>query len=117
MLRRTLLLSLAALRAFAQAPEASAQEPPLEFVSGTVAELPPGKIVVNRAVLGKPAENRTFQVNHETKIEGDLKVNARVTVGFKPTETGEPVAVRIIVRQTQRGSRQTPPAVWLPILL
>lgn len=73
-------------------------EGPYEFVSGTIAELPPGKIVVNRAVTGKPAENRTFAITGETKVEGRLRVRARVTVGFKTTDEGEPVAVRIIVR-------------------
>jgi hypothetical protein len=68
-----------------------------EFVSGSISELPPGKIVVNRAVLGKPAENRTFLITSETKIEGRLRVKARVTVGFKPTNEGD-VAMRIIVR-------------------
>jgi|SRR4051794_19384015 hypothetical protein len=76
-------------------------EPNYEFVSGTVAELVPGKIVVNRALLGKPAENRTFLVTGETKIEGKLRAKARVTVGFKPSDEGD-VAVRIIVRSNQQ---------------
>jgi hypothetical protein len=79
------------------------QEPPAEtpsdFLSGTVVDLPAGKIVVNRAVVGKPPENYTFTVTSETKIEGRLRVNARVTVGYKAAGEGDPVAVRIIVRQ------------------
>jgi hypothetical protein len=75
-------------------------EPNYEFVSGTVADLPPGRIVVNRAVIGKPAENRTFLITGETKIEGKLRPKARVTVGFKPSEEGD-VAMRIIVRNSQ----------------
>jgi len=71
-----------------------------EFVSGIITELPPGRIVVNRALLGKPPENRTFLVNGETKVEGKLKPKARVTVGFKTTDDGD-VAVRIIVRTAQ----------------
>ena len=102
MLRRTILLSAFTLAGVCQQPDPRAAEAPLEFVSGTVSELPPGRIVVNRAVLGKPAENRAFLVSGETKIEGTLRVNARVTVGFKPTERGEPVAVRIIVRESPR---------------
>lgn len=103
MLRRTLLLSGFALAGLSQEPAPPSAEAPYEFVSGTVAELPPGKIVVNRALLGKPAENRTFVLTNETKVEGTLRVNARVTVGFKSTDQGEPLAVRIIVRQPQRG--------------
>ncbi|MDZ4801763.1 MAG: hypothetical protein SGI92_26700 [Bryobacteraceae bacterium] len=77
---------------------------PYEFVSGVVSELPPGKIVVNRAVLGKPAENRTFLIGPDTKIEGRLRVKVRVTVGFRTGEDAEPTAVRIIVRQ-QAGKK------------
>jgi hypothetical protein len=68
-----------------------------EFVSGTISDLPPGRIVVNRAVLGKPPEDRVFLITGQTKIEGKLRVNARVTVGFKPSDEGD-VAMRIIVR-------------------
>jgi hypothetical protein len=88
------------VRAQEQPPSAEAN---YEFVSGTVAELPPGRLVVNRAVIGKPAEHRTFLVTGETKIEGKLKLGARVTVGFKPTEEGD-LAVRIIVRPPQSKS-------------
>ena len=79
---------------------APAAEPSYEFVSGTIMELPSGRIVVNRAVIGKPPENRSFLITSETKVEGKLKEGARVTVGFKPTEEGE-VAMRIIVRPAQ----------------
>ncbi len=72
-------------------------EPNYEFVSGVIVELPPGRIVVNRAVLGKPAEARTFLINQDTKVEGRLRNGVRVTVGFKPSDEGD-VAVRIIVR-------------------
>jgi hypothetical protein len=65
-------------------------------------DLPPGKIVVNRAVIGKPPENRTFQITPDTKIEGKLRTRVRVTVGFRAGEEGEPVAVRIIVRNPPR---------------
>jgi hypothetical protein len=90
----------AALRAADQDPPAEA---PSDFVSGTVVDLSAGKLVVNRAVAGKPAENHTFTLTSETKVEGPLKVQARVTVGFKTTDTGETVAVRVIVRgQSER---------------
>lgn len=77
-------------------------EPGYDFVSGTVMDLPPGRIIVNRAVPGKPAENRTFQITPETKIEGKLRTKVRVTVGFRAGEEGEPAAVRIIVRNPPR---------------
>ncbi len=68
-----------------------------EFVSGTVVELAYGRIVINRAVLGKPPEHRAFLITRDTKIEGRLRANARVTIGFRPSEEGD-VAIRIIVR-------------------
>ena len=85
------------------APAGQPQEGPpsgeaaYEFVSGTVTDLQGARIVVNRAVIGKPAENRTFLMTGDTKVEGNLKNGARVTVGFKPSDEGD-VAVRIIVR-------------------
>ena len=84
-------------------------EPSYEFVSGVITDLPSGKIVVNRALLGKPAETRTFIINPDTKIEGKLRVKARVTVGFKPSEEGD-VAIRIIVRNQQAHAPVPAPA-------
>jgi hypothetical protein len=98
-----IFLSCSLLVAFDQEPE---QQPEAGqgFVSGTVTYYSSAKIVVNRAVLGKPPEERTFLITPETKIEGRPRVNARVTVGFRPTEAGD-VAVRIIVRPTQGARR------------
>ena len=91
-----MMLSLSGWAITAQ-EQPPATETNYEFVSGTITDLPPGRIVVNRAVLGKPPEDRMFLITSETKVEGVLKANARVTVGFKPTEEGD-VAMRIIVR-------------------
>ena len=95
---------LAALRAVAlyaaQEPNAEA---PSDFVSGIVVDMPSGKLVVNRAVPGQAAENHTFTLTPETKVEGKLQVQARVTVGYKTSDSGEMVAVRVIVRpQSER---------------
>ena len=68
-----------------------------EFFSGTISQLPSAQIAVARILSGKPAENRIFLINSDTKIEGKLRLKARVTVGFKPTPDGD-LAVRIIVR-------------------
>jgi hypothetical protein len=94
--------ALAAIGVPAQAQQEQPQTAPsYEFVSGTITDLPPGGIVVNRALLGKPPENRTFIINAETKVEGKLKTHVRVTVGFKTTDEGD-VAVRIIVRSSSK---------------
>lgn len=89
------LLAVASLSAPGQDPPAP--EDDTGFVSGAVVDLPSGRIVVSRTIIGKPAENRTFLRTEETKVEGTLRVGARVTVGFKETPEGE-VAMRVIVR-------------------
>lgn len=73
------------------------QEHRYEFYSGTVKELPVERVTVERQVVGKPAETRTFVLRPETKIEGKLSQRARVTVGYTACEEGD-VAMRIIVR-------------------
>jgi hypothetical protein len=107
-MRKLASILLLVLMAVVYAAAAPQEEPPAdaqyEFVSGTVMELPPGKIVVNRAVIGKPAENRTFLIGADTKVEGRLRPKARVTVGFRRGEEAEPTAVRIIVR-SQTGKK------------
>ena len=85
----------------AQEQGATPQEPNYEFFSGTISQMPEGKIAVARTVLGKPPENRSFLINNETKIEGKLKLKARVTVGFKTTPDGD-LAIRIIVRPQEK---------------
>lgn len=87
-----------------QEPVPTQQEPVQEYYSGTVKELPNGKITVARTIQGKAPESRTFLINSETVVEGKLRHNMRVTVGFKPSDEGD-VAVRIIVRQ----QKQAPP--------
>src|SRR3954466_3063634 len=87
-----LLVCLALLVSLREAQEEdpAPADPPYEFVSGTITDLPPGKIVITRSLLGKAPENRTFTVTGDTKIEGKLRIRARVTVGFKPSDEGEP---------------------------
>jgi hypothetical protein len=100
-----LALTAGSLELVSSQEQEPAPEPNTEFVSGTVTDLPDGRIVINRAVLGKPPENRSFLIKPETKIEGRLRINARVTVGFKPSDEGE-VAVRIIVRAQQNDKKR-----------
>ncbi len=54
----------------------------------------PGAIIVTRKA---PAERRTFLMDLQTKVEGKLHANARVTVRFESTAQGDH-AIRIIVR-------------------
>ena len=82
-----------------------ANEPTNEFFSGSVAQIPDGRVVVVRTLMGKPPETRTFLIKAETKVEGKLRVKARVTVGFRTTDDGD-VAVRIIVRTAQQTPKK-----------
>lgn len=72
------------------------------FFSGVVTELASGSITVSRTILGKSAETRTFTINSETRVEGQLKVKSRVTVRFAPGDDGD-VAVSIVVRDDKKS--------------
>ena len=94
-----LLILLAPLGAMAQDTPAEQKpaEPKYEFCSGTVVDLSPDSITVRRTLAGPEYEERRFVINSETKVEGTLKTDRRVTVGFVKTEEGE-IARRILVR-------------------
>ena len=59
------------------------------------------RITVSRSILGKPAEKETFWIKPDTKIEGNLRVRARVTVGYVVGDDGN-VARLIVVRAAQK---------------
>jgi carbonic anhydrase/acetyltransferase-like protein (isoleucine patch superfamily) len=66
--------------------------------SGTVAELEAKRITVQRSSSGDvPEEKKTFLITDATKVEGELRLSARVTIGFVSSHQGD-VATRIIVR-------------------
>lgn len=90
-------LAVAAFLPPAAAQQAQENPPPAQqqeqFFAGIVTDLAEGHITVNRTVLGKNSEDRTFIITPETRVEGRLRVKTRVTVRFE----GEK-AVHIIVR-------------------
>jgi hypothetical protein len=97
--------SLLAICVAAQDPPPPTETPsPDSFFSGTVLEFKPDKITVSRAILGKPAETRSFSINADTKVEGRLKNRSRVTVRFTSGEEGD-IAVSIIVRAEKDRDR------------
>jgi len=71
-----------------------------KFFAGTVKESAPEKLVVGRNVRGK-AETREFRVTPDTKIEGTLEADVRVTVRYISNDEGY-TAVLIVVRQSSR---------------
>ena len=86
--------------------DASKNEPKYDDTfSGPVVELSAAKITVSRSILGKPAEKRTFSIQSDTRIEGRLRVRAKVTVGFVTTEDGD-IARLIVVRAVQKPPQE-----------
>ena len=67
------------------------------FFSGFVSELTPNSLTVSRKGPNRENVQRVFLMNAQTKVEGRLRVNARVTVRFEPSPDGDR-AIRIIVR-------------------
>lgn len=90
---------LAAVSARAR-QEPSEQKAPEAFFAGIVTERATEKITVSRLVLGK-TEYRTFRITPETKTEGTLRVNVRVTVRYVSGEDGD-TATLIVVRPPQK---------------
>jgi hypothetical protein len=70
--------------------------------SGTVTAAAPDRITVVRKVPAKADESRDFAIDGATKVEGRLRVNARVSVRFKTGEDGVAHALHIIVRTDAR---------------
>lgn len=86
------------------APLVSAQQDPAvtapadQFFSGSVMDLPEGKVTVMRQVLGRN-DKRTFAITPATKVEGKLRLKARVTVRYTTGDDGD-VATSILVRSS-----------------
>jgi hypothetical protein len=70
--------------------------------SGIVTAVAPDRISVSRKVLAKADQSRDFAIDKDTKVEGHLRVNARVSVRFKTGDDGVSHALHIIVRADAR---------------
>jgi hypothetical protein len=77
------------------------QKPKPDYFSGTITVLDEEKVTVLKTVLGKNSETRTFLITKETRIEGKLRVKARVTVRYTHDDEGNR-ALHIIVRTAQK---------------
>jgi hypothetical protein len=81
------------------APGTHAKKPqPDDKFSGTITQLTADSVTVVRTVPAKDAVTRTFALDAKTKVEGHLRVQARVTVQYESPEDGQYRATRIIVR-------------------
>jgi len=96
-----LLLPAASPLSSAQDTATSEQQPKNDFFSGVITVLDTERITVSKTVLGKNSDARTFLITKETRIEGKLRLKARVTVRYTHDEEGNR-AVHIIVRVSQK---------------
>ncbi len=72
--------------------------------SGSIIELTATKVTVSRSILGKPAEKRTFALHPDTRVEGKLRLRAKVTVGFVTADDVD-IARLVVVRTSQRSAQ------------
>ncbi len=75
-----------------------------DIFSGTISASAADSVTVVRKVPGSADETRVFAVDQDTKVEGKLKVNARVSVRFKADGDGVIHALRIIVRTDAKAT-------------
>jgi Cu/Ag efflux protein CusF len=106
----TLRLLITGVLLFSAAHAAQQDQPPAQaqadqFFSGNVTKLEAEKVTVTRLVLGKVDATKTFTVTPETRIEGKLKLKARVTVRFAAADDGDR-AVHILVRTTAAAPKK-----------
>jgi hypothetical protein len=90
-----LVLAGAAVRSAADDETAPAKATDT-FFAGTVTESTAEKVTVGRTVRGR-AESRTFRMTPETKVEGQLATQVRVTVRYVTDDDGD-TATLIVVR-------------------
>lgn len=96
----------ASLDSAVRVDDSSKSEPKYDQTfSGSIVEVSQIQLTVSRSILGKPAEKRTFSIKTDTRIEGKLRVRARVTVGYVQSDDGD-VARLVVVRSSQQ---QKPP--------
>lgn len=85
-------------------PNSSKAEPKYDQTfSGQIVQVTAVQITVSRSILGKTAEKRTFAIKTDTRIEGKLRVRARVTVGYVTGDDGD--AARLIVVRTDNNKK------------
>jgi hypothetical protein len=82
-------------------PGRTQEKPSPQFLAGNVIALSESKVTVRRIVLGKESDTRTFTITPETRIEGKLRLKARVTVQYVTDDDGDR-ALHIIVRSSPK---------------
>ena len=83
-------------------PQKQKSEPKYDQTfSGPIVEITATQITVSRSILGKPAEKHRFLIQSDTRIEGKLRVKAKVTVGYVTTDDGD-IAKLVVVRTSSQ---------------
>lgn len=72
--------------------------PANDIFSGNVTAAGNGALTVLRKVPARADETRTFVLDAQTRVEGRLRVNARVSVRFRADSGGALHALRVVVR-------------------
>ena len=98
-MRRALFLLL--VSTLSLIPGRTQEKPSPQFLAGNVIALSESKVTVRRIVLGKESDTRTFTITPETRIEGKLRLKARVTVQYVTDDDGDR-ALHIIVRSSPK---------------
>jgi hypothetical protein len=91
------LSGLVSTRAFSQDTRAADQ-----FFTGMVSASSAEQLTVSRMLPQGKNESRTFRITPDTKFEGQLMPDSRVTVRFTTADDGD-VASLVIVRAAPRG--------------
>ena len=96
----------ASLEKPSEKPNNAKSEPKYDHTfSGPIIEVTATQITVSRSILGKPAEKHRFLIQSDTRVEGKLRVKAKVTVGYVTTDDGD-VARLVVVRTSQKQSEK-----------
>jgi hypothetical protein len=98
----TLVLVVASAVVAVGQPVASKSTTDGAIFSGTITAAAPDRITVVRKVPAKPDDSREFAIDGATKVEGRLRVNARVSVRYRMGDDGAAHALHIIVRTDAR---------------
>jgi len=72
--------------------------PANDIFSGTVSELTADSVTVIRRTPARDAGASRFRLDSQTKVEGNLRLKASVTVRYQTDEDGQLHALHIIVR-------------------
>ena len=75
-----------------------------QFFAGVISASSAEQLMVSRVVQGKN-ESRSFRITADTKFEGQLAPEARVTVRFITGEDGD-IANLVIVRPVPKGKNK-----------